>query len=91
MPMALREFFRILAISNASFMPDIFFAYFIENKNVIEDTGIDPPERFVEEELSSNFLLTAGSILEIVGINILLLINYAFLGFLFPKVQYFAS
>ena len=53
MPLVLRVFFRLLSLVNGDFIPDVF-GYFIE------ETGIDPPTRFADEELSSNFFLNAG-------------------------------
>ena len=53
-PYLLTELFRLLSIVNGDFMPDIFPEF-------IEGTGIDPPTKFAEEGLSSNFFINAGS------------------------------
>ena len=52
-PYLLSQLFRSLSIANGDFMPDVF-GYFLSG------SGIDPPGRFSDEGLSSNFFLNAG-------------------------------
>ena len=70
LPQILKKFFRILSLSNASFMPNIF-DYFVE------DAELPPPPKFAEEDEGTNFLLTAGDVLGVILSNFALLIFIA--------------
>jgi len=80
----LMTFFGVLAFVMGDFIPNPF-SYFIE------DTGVEPPVPFVEEENATNFLLTGGSILAAFCIDALLLIFFFILHKICPKVKYFSE
>ena len=62
----LTSVFGEMNFSNGDFIPNPF-EYFIE------EDSYDPPEIFEDDDLSTNFLLTAGNILSVFLINILLI------------------
>ena len=63
----LKSVFGEMNFSNGDFIPNPF-EYFIE------EDDYNPPEIFEDDDLSTNFLLTAGSILAVFLTNILLIL-----------------
>ena len=53
-PYLLDELFKLLSLTNGSFMPDVFGHFVVP-------TGIDAPTPFAAQGISSNFFLNAGS------------------------------
>lgn len=77
-PLVLREFFRILSFANGSMFPNLMEFF-------IEDVQVSQPERFVEEEAATNFLLSSGDVWTGVGILILTYGASFLITLIFPR------
>ena len=77
MPLILRNFFGLLSMANADFLPNIFEFFILE-------TGEEAPTRFATEGLSLNFFLNSGHIIKVIVVNLSLALSYTILQRKFP-------